>query len=73
MFGVVAVGAPDGRGIGAEIPRVFSLLRRRRVHRSTTSHPFSSKIGKVGMRTSGSRVAVGEDEDEALNGKGWLR
>ncbi len=47
-----------------------------------TSHPFSRKIG---MRTpkllighprshvSGSRVAVGEDEDEALNGKGWLR
>ncbi|MGO9385289.1 MAG: hypothetical protein ACLP4W_25160 [Mycobacterium sp.] len=48
----------------------------------TTSHPFSSKmgmrtpkflIGQARSHASGSRVAVGEDEDEALNGKGWLR
>jgi len=45
-------------------------------------HPFSSNmgmrtpkllIGHARTHVSSSRIAVGEDEDEALNGKGWPR
>jgi len=71
MFGVVAVGAPDGREI--EEQGMQPDDRTGLKGRSTPLHPFP---GKIGMRTpellrgharshvSGSRVGVGEDEDE---------